>query len=379
MTERLYEKDAYIKEFNATVLRCEKDGDFYKTVLDKTAFFPEGGGQSSDKGFLNESQVFDVQIQDGVIYHFTDKPFDIGFEVKGTLDFKRRFLFMQNHTGEHIASGTAHRLFGVNNVGFHLGEDFATFDFDRELTREQLNEIEYICNRKVWDNLPVRAYYPTENELKNTYYRSKKEIDGAVRLVDIKDTDVCACCAPHVKSTGEIGVIKLLDTEKMRGGTRILLKCGGFALDDYRIKYKNIADISALLSSKQENSAQAVNALNEKFTAERQKNAELKRKISQLVTEYADSKSNCIFFEDADIKDLQLAADKLYKKFGGIRAAFSGSGENYSFAICGDIEMLDTVFKDFKSRFDVKGGGRNNMVQGSVFAKKENIKLFFEF
>lgn len=379
MTEKLFEKDAYIKEFDATVLDCVSDGDSFKVVLDKTAFFYEGGGQASDIGFLNESRVFDVQVQNGVIYHYTDKPFEKGMHVYGKIDFERRFSFMQNHTGEHIVSGIAHRLFGVDNVGFHLGEDFATLDFDKELTRKQLNEIEYISNQKVWSNLPVRAYYPTKTELKNTYYRSKKEIDGAVRLVDIKDTDICACCAPHVKSTGEIGIIKLLDTEKMRGGIRILLKCGSFALGDYRTKYENVAEISALLSAKQENSAQAVNLLNEKFSAERQKNAELKRKISELVTEYADNSSNCIFLEDSDIKDLQLAADKLYKKFGGIRAVFLENEKNYSFAICGDPEKLNSVFTDFKSRFEVKGGGRNSMVQGSVCGDKENIKLFFEF
>lgn len=379
MTEKLYEKDAYIKEFDASVLECVAEGGFFKTVLDKTAFFYEGGGQASDTGFLNGVKVFDVQMQNGIIYHYTEKPFEIGLKVKGVIDFERRFSFMQNHTGEHIVSGTAHRLFGVDNVGFHLGEDFVTLDFNKELTREQLNEIEYISNQKVWANLPVRAYYPDEEELKNTYYRSKKEIEGAVRLVDIKDTDICACCSPHVKSTGEIGIIKLLDTEKMRGGIRIVLKCGSFALQDYRNKYENVAEISALLSAKQENSAQAVNLLNEKFASERQKNSELKRKISQLVTDFADGSENCIFLDGADIKDLQLAADKLYKKFGGIRAAFSGNENNYSFAICADSDKLSEFFKDFKSHFEVKGGGRNSMVQGSVTADRENIKLFFDF
>ncbi len=379
MTEKLYEKDAYIKEFDASVLDCVAEDGFFKTVLDKTAFFYEGGGQASDTGFLNGIKVFDVQMQNGIIYHYTEKPLEIGLKLKGVIDFERRFSFMQNHTGEHIVSGTAHRLFGVDNVGFHLGEDFVTLDFNRELTREQLNEIEYISNQKVWANLPVRAYYPDEKELKNTYYRSKKEIEGAVRLVDIKDTDICACCAPHVKNTGEIGIIKLLDTEKMRGGIRIVLKCGGFALNDYCNKYENVAEISALLSAKQENSAQAVNLLNEKLTSERQKNSELKRKISQLVTDFADTSENCVFLDGADIKDLQLAADKLYKKFGGIRAAFSGSENNYSFAICADSDKLSEFFKDFKSHFEVKGGGRNSMVQGSVTADRENIKLFFEF
>ena len=162
MTQRLYEEDAYISCFKATVTDCIKDGDFYKTVLDKTAFFPEGGGQAADRGFLGNAKVFDVQIKDGTVYHCTDIPVETGITVNGKIDFDRRFAFMQNHTGEHIVSGIAHTLFGVNNVGFHLGEDFVTVDFDKELSREQLNETEYLANQKVWQNLAVKAYYPSE-------------------------------------------------------------------------------------------------------------------------------------------------------------------------------------------------------------------------
>lgn len=377
MTEKLYEKDAYIKEFSAKVLKCIQDSNIYKIVLDCTAFFAEGGGQAADKGFLGEAKIFDVQIENGIIYHYADKPLEVGCEVCGKIDFERRFTFMQNHTGEHIVSGIAHALFGVRNVGFHLGEELVTIDFDKELTREQLDNVEYLANQKVWQNLPVRAYYPDDKRLKNTDYRSKKEIDGAVRLVEIKDTDICACCAPHVKSTGEIGIIKLLDCERMRGGIRIVLKCGAFAMFDYRTKYENIAEISALLSSKQENAAQAVKVLDQKCTAERQKNGELKKKIAELTVNTADKNTNCIFIDDCDIKDLQLIADKLHKKYGGIKGAFSGSDQNYSFAICGEQDALDEFFQKFKSELTVRGGGRGGMVQGTVADCQEKIKLFF--
>lgn len=377
MTQKLYEIDEYIKEFAARVLSCKPCEKGFAVTLDKTAFFPEGGGQAGDKGIIDDANVFDTQIENDVIYHYTDKPLNIGATITGKIDFDRRFAFMQNHTGEHIVSGIAHKLYGVNNVGFHLGEGIVTLDFDRELTREQLDKIEHLANSKVWQNLPVTAYYPTDEKLNNTDYRSKKEIDGAVRLVEIKDTDICACCAPHVKSTGEIGLIKLLDTERMRGGIRIVLKCGAFALDDYRVKYENISQISALLSAKQDNTAEAVKKLDEKYTLEKQKTNELKKKIAELTIAAADENTPCIFIDDCDVKDLQLIADELHKKHGGIRGAFSGSGDNYSFAICGEDSELQRFFKKFKSELTVRGGGRNGMVQGTVITTKENIKLFF--
>ncbi len=379
MTEKLYEINAYTKEFTAKVLDCEKCENFYKIVLDKTAFFPEGGGQACDIGTLNNSKVFNVQIEKQNIYHYTDMPFEKGSFINGKIDFERRFNFMQNHTGEHIVSGVAHKLFGVNNVGFHLGENLVTIDFDKELTREQLDKIENIANQKLWKNLPVTAYYPTDEELKSTNYRSKKEIEGAVRLVSIKDTDICACCAPHVNFTGEIGVIKLLDTERMRGGIRIVLKCGAFALSDYNNKYKNISTISTLLSAKQENAAEAVNNLEQKLIEQKYKNTQLKNKLANFIISTASKSDNCIFVDDCDIKNLQTMADGLYKKFGGIRAVFSGEENNYSFAVCGNDIELQKIFGDFKSQFTVRGGGRGCMVQGTVIATQKNIELFFKF
>ena len=377
MSEKLYEKDAYISEFTATVTACVPLDNDFKIVLDKTAFFPEGGGQAGDKGTIADVTVFDTQIENDVIYHFATQPITVGNTVECKIDFDRRFNFMQNHTGEHIVSGIAHKLFGVNNVGFHLGEEFVTIDFDKEITREQLNQVEFLANQKVWQNLPVSAYYPNEEELKNTDYRSKKEIDGAVRLVKIKDTDICACCAPHVNTTGEIGLIKLLDTEKMRGGIRIVLKCGMFALNDYKNKYENISQISSMLSSKQENAFESVQKLDEKCTIANQRISELKKKIAELAIVSANESIKYIFVDDCDIKDLQVMADKLHKTFGGIRAVFSGSDLNYSFAICGEDAELQQFFADFKAKFTVRGGGRGGMVQGTVTAPQENIKNFF--
>ena len=176
MTEKLYDKNSYLNSFESKVLECFENQNGFVVVLDKTAFFPEGGGQAADTGFLGEAKVFDVQIKNDIIYHYTDKPIDIGARVSGEIDFARRFAFMQNHTGEHIVSGITHKLYGLNNVGFHLGEDFVTVDFDGQLTRAQLNEIEYLANQKVWQNLPVRAYYPSKENLKLPFIAVKKKL-----------------------------------------------------------------------------------------------------------------------------------------------------------------------------------------------------------
>ena len=379
MTEKLYESNAYTCDFVSRVLECTQFEDFYKIVLDKTAFFPEGGGQAADIGTLDDVEVFDVQIEDDVIYHYAKSSIDVGCDITGKIDFDRRFNFMQNHTGEHIVSGIAHKLFGVNNVGFHLGEELVTIDFDKELSREQLNKIEVLANQKVWKNLPVTVYYPSDEQLNNTDYRSKKEIDGAIRLVDIKDTDICACCAPHVNFTGEIGIIKLLDSERMRGGIRVVLKCGNFALNDYKNKFENVAHIASQLSAKQENAAEAVIKLEQKLNDEKLKSNQLKKKIVELTISAANEGDKCIFVDDCDVKDLQSMADKLREKFGGIRAVFSGKDDNYSFAICGEDEKLQKILGELKSQFIVRGGGRGGMIQGSLTATKEKINLFFDF
>ncbi len=376
-TEKLYEVDSHLSEFKANVIECTPCKDGFKTVLNKTAFFPEGGGQAADTGFIGDIRISDVQIENGVIYHFSKMAVEVGSEVNARIDYARRFAFMQNHTGEHIVSGIAHSLYGLQNVGFHLGQDVVTIDLNGELSREQLDKIEDIANRKVWENLKVSAFYPDAAQLSEIDYRSKREIDGAVRLVEIEGTDICACCAPHVSYTGEIGIIKLLDFERMRGGTRIYLKCGEFALNDYRVKYENIRDISNRLSAKQEESALAVEQLESKLNEQKMQNGAMKKRLCDVIVKSSKKSDNCLFLEGFDIKELQLVADGLHKTYGGIKAVFSGCDGNYSFAICGEDASLQKFFARFKSELNVRGGGRGGMYGGTVLAAADEIKLYF--
>ena len=376
MTVKLYDENSHLFEFEATVLSCEGASENFAVVLDRTAFFPEGGGQASDRGTLGNASVLDVQLADGIITHFTDRPLKVGETVTGVLDRQRRFDYMQQHSGEHIVSGVAHRLFGCENVGFHLGEDIVTLDFDKWLDREQIALIEKKANEAVFRNVRFKTYYPDADTLPTLSYRSKKELEGAVRIVEIEDTDMCACCAPHVDFAGEIGLIKLLDCEKLRGGVRIELKCGMRALEDYNQKYRNTARIGALLSVKQHETADAADRLYEQLNAEKQQITALKKRLCEALVASAGEQS-LLFAEGLDIKELQILADGLHKKTGKIQAVFSATSGGFAFAICGEPQQTESLFADFKKSFSVRGGGRNGMVQGTVQANEEQIKLFF--
>ena len=375
MTEKLYDIDSHKAEFTATVMDSYETENGFVTVLDKTAFFPEGGGQLSDIGAIEDAEVRDVQIKDEIIYHYTSRLFEKGEAVKGVIDWERRFDFMQQHSGEHIVSGVAHKLFGCENVGFHLSCDIVTLDFDKPLTREQILQIEKLANQAIFSNSKFVTYYPDKDTLSNLVYRSKKEIDGAVRIVEIEGVDACACCAPHVNESAEIGIIKLLDSEKLRGGVRIEMKCGHRAIADYNTRYENDRKISSLLAIKQNDIADGVERLMGNISDLKFKLTGLKKQIieSKIASYKPGAIKTAVFEEDLEIKELQVFADSLFKSHGGIRGVFSGKDSEYAFAICGQASELDVWFKDFKNKCTVRGGGRNGMVQGTVLATKEQI------
>ena len=260
-TKKLYDEDAYLREFTALVLSCEKTKFGYDVLLDQTAFFPEEGGQKADKGTLDGIQVKDIQERDHFIYHTLPSPLAVGAVVQGKIDFADRYRKMQSHTGEHIACGIIHKLYGFDNVGFHLNDEEVTFDVSGELTREQLNQVEDLANEVIYQNIPITAAYPSAEELSSMQYRAKLDLQEGVRIVTIGEVDACACCAPHVKKTGEVGIIKFLDFIRYKGGVRIHMLCGKDAVADYRTKHLVLARAATLLSAKQHETAEAVEAL----------------------------------------------------------------------------------------------------------------------
>lgn len=378
-TLKLYDVDSYCKEFTATVLKCEKNGENYKIFLDKTAFFPEGGGQYSDTGIIGDTPVYDVQIDGENIWHYTNKPLNIGDTYNCQINFSERYDKMQQHTGEHIISGIVNTLFGYNNSGFHLSDNVVTLDFDGMLTPEDINKIEVLANRAVQENKKVTAEYPDTETLKNTPYRSKLDLTENVRLVTIEDYDVCACCAPHVKSTGEVGIIKFINTEKHKNGVRITIKCGMRAVLDYQNKHIALSKISAKLKSPIDENVAAVDNLfaeNEKLKYE---TTGLKRKICEIeLSKIIPTDKNVILScDDADIPTLRYIADKGAEKCN-IFVALGATDGGYNFVACSKRTDLKELLPEIKVKLGLTGGGSNNMLQGKITADLTAVKDFFE-
>lgn len=377
MTKKLYYENNCQKEFTATVTDCEAISDTFRICLDQTAFFPEGGGQAGDTGFLDNCEVFDTQEKDGLIWHYTKVPIEPGTTVTGKIDWKKRFDRMQQHTGEHIVSGLVHKHFHYNNVGFHLGETEVTLDFDGPITKEELQKIELEANEALWSNLPIEITYPSKNELKNLDYRSKIEIQGQVRIVTIPGIDVCACCAPHVSRTGEIGLIKLTNVQSHRGGVRIHLLAGMRALADYEEKERSVKAISVLLSAKEQDTSGAVERLKqENFNLVGQILKLQKTLIEQKAAMVQEGTKDIAFFEkDLDNNTAREFVNLLTKRCTGIACVFTGSDTaGYRYILGSSQEDVRPLCKKLNEAFQGKGGGKPEMVQGSLTGTEKSIK-----
>lgn len=378
-TERLYDKDAYLAHFRATVLSCREEKGGFAVILDRTAFFPEEGGQTADTGTLGGAQVLDVRISGGVISHFLDRPLPEGAEVEGEIDFPVRFRKMQNHTAEHMFSGICHRKFGVANVGFHLGSRDVTVDFDRELSRECLLEAEREVNLAILRCLPVTAEVPPPEVLATLTYRAKLSLTEGVRLVTVGDVDICACCAPHVRNTGEIGVFKVLEAIRYKGGVRVHVKAGLDALEDYGRRYDATAAAGAMLSVPSEELLSAVRRLAEENKSlafalrEARKDA-----VAARLAAVAPTEGNLLHFEKEADGDLMLAAvNLLLSKTEGLAAVFSGEEGAYRFCIGSRAADLSRHSRAILSAIGGKGGGNREMLRGSSSARRQEIEAFF--
>lgn len=382
-TEKLFYKDSHLKEFTAKVLSCqekpskkgEKPG--YRILLDRTAFFPEGGGQFGDRGWLDGVEVSDTHEKEGLIWHETEAPLEVGTIVQGKLDFPERFVRMQQHTGEHMISGIVHRLFGYDNVGFHLGADVTTLDFNGELTEEQVRRVEDEANQAVFADLPVQVLYPAKEELKGLDYRSKIEIEGQVRLVQIPGIDLCACCAPHTKTTGEVGLIKILSCDRHRGGCRMVMVSGMRALWDYRRKQRSVTEVSVALSAPPEGIGEAVLHLKEqqgrlREQVNRMQAVHLKQKLSEITPE---DRNVCIFEEEMDNIAVRNFVNDAMERCGGICGAFVGNDQDgYRYILGSRTVDLRAFCKELNARFQGKGGGKPEMVQGSLRGTEKEIR-----
>ena len=380
MTRKLYYEDCHLDRFTAHVTDCRETEKGFEITLDVTAFYPEGGGQACDLGTLDDVAVLDVQERGEEVIHLCAGPLDEGSEVEGILDYERRFDLMQQHTGEHIVSGIINRRYGYHNVGFHMGADVITIDFDGVIPAEDLPAIEMEANQALWQDLPVRCWYPSEEELPNVFYRTKRALPWPVRIVQVTGYDSCACCGVHVARTGEVGLVKLFSTMGLRGGTRMEMACGKRALEILNHAYDQNRQVSQAFSAKITETGIAARKMNEALGAEKFKLASLQRRMFRNIAGGYENAGNVLCFEpDLEPVLVRELADAIADRCGGTAAVFSGEDEGgYSFCLVtrqGDLrEMCREMTRILRGR----GGGKPNFQQGRVSAGRCEIEAFFK-
>lgn len=379
---KLYYDSAYIKEFEAQVLSCQEGKKGWEITLSATAFYPEGGGQPADTGILGNVRVTDVHEKDGQVIHYTDGPLPVGEMVRGVIDWDRRFQHMQEHSGEHLVSGLIHQRFGYDNVGFHMGTDEVTIDFNGTLEWADLMAIEEKANGMIWENLEISAVYPEKDELDAMEYRSKKELTGAVRIVSIPGGDICACCGTHVERTGEIGLVKFLSMIHYKGGARISLLCGKRAVEDYERKRDQVQRISVLLSARPGEIARAVEKLKDEEAKLQEKLVAAYDKL--IASEVRDIKEGDgdIFILEPDFEAIQLrhlVNRLLEEKKGRTVLALGGAAEGSFLYVLGSRDGdMRRLSRELNGLLNGRGGGSAQMAQGTFFATKDQLQAILK-
>lgn len=386
MTEKLYDLDSYVTEFTCKVISLYKDENYTYVETDRTAFFPEGGGQTSDRGFLGGAYVENVRLEGEKITHIVKnnvenvEKLQVGTEIFGKVDMKKRFSDMQQHTGEHIFSGIVHSLFGFENVGFHLGSDFVTIDTSGELSDDDICKVETLVNEAIWKDLEIKVYYPSKKELETLAYRSKKEIDGPLRIVEIPGVDVCACCAPHVKRTGEIGSFRVVKSERHRGGTRLFVLCGERNIADAREKLMQNYLVSNLLVTKETETFSMVQKLKDERAALSAEVSALKKELSALKAKSVEGGKRIVLLSETDdMNEARTLADSLSEKAEEFAAVLFGENGGRYVIISKTGFDLSALCKEFNKVLSGRGGGRNGIVQGSVSFPEKAEKFLKEF
>ena len=377
-TRRLFYEDSHLTEFSAVVTACEKAETGWAVQLSATAFYPEGGGQACDFGTINDAKVVDVQEKDGKILHFCDKKLEIGQSVTGRIHWERRFDLMQQHSGEHIVSGIVCSRYGYHNVGFHVGSEMMEIDFDGPIPQDALPEIERLANQAVWENLPIRCWYPSQEELPTIPYRSKKRLEYPVRIVEIPGTDSCACCGVHVKNTGEIGLIKIVSCVKFHSGVRIELTCGQRALNLIQGIFEQNRLVSQAFSAKMLETGTAAQKMNQQLAAEKLRANQLQTALLRHTAQGYENAGNVLHFEEnLDGQQLRELTDAIAKVSGGRAAVCAGSGDSWNICMLHPGGDLNPLISALKAAFPVRGGGKPGTFQGTVTATRQQIEDIF--
>ena len=378
-TRKLYYENCLLREFTAEVLSCEKCEKGFAVILSATAFYPEGGGQACDLGTLGEARVLDVQEWEEAVVHYCDCPLETATTVTGVIDWQRRFDLMQQHTGEHMVSGVIHKRYGWHNVGFHVGSEVVTIDFDGIVPQEDLPAIEAEVNAGIWADLAVRCWYPSPEELPNVGYRTKKQLPWPVRVVEIPGFDKCACCGVHTERTGQVGLVKLFTSVGCRGGSRLEMACGRRALEMLNQVFDQNRQVSQAFSAQIFETGAAARRMNETLEQEKLLYGALQKKLFRFVAESYVNYGDVVHFEEGlDSVQIRELADAIADSCGGFAAVFSGSEETgYGYAIVTRAGDLRPLGKAMNAALNGRGGGKPIFQQGRVLASKKRIEEFF--
>lgn len=381
-TEALYYTQPPVGEFTARVLSCEKAGEAWAVTLDQTAFYPEGGGQPADRGSLGGADVLDVHEKAGQVVHTLSAPLEVGQTVTGNVDLDRRLEMSQQHTGEHILSGTLHTMFGAENVGFHIGQDYLTMDTSVPISAEGLAEAEARANRVIWQDVPVEAVWHTKEELATLTYRSKKELEGPVRIVTVPGADCCACCGTHVARSGQVGMVKIIDWQNYKSGVRLFVVCGVRALRYFEAQRAEAAAIRATLSAKPGLLAQAVQRQSDELEAARYRAVQAENELFAALAEGVQPGENAILLRpNLNPDGLRRLCAALSERTDGLCAAFSpteGGGLSYALASTAPGADLRGLCKQLNQTFAGRGGGKPGFVQGSLTGDFSAVQDFLQ-
>ena len=376
--KKLYYEDSHMREFTATVTGCTEAKGGWAVTLDATAFYPTGGGQECDLGILGGVNVLDVKEKDEDIVHLCDAPLELGTEVSGAIDWTRRFDHMQQHSGEHLVMGQIYEKFGYHNVGFHMGGHLVTIDLDGPVTWEDLMEIERKTNDIIYENRPVKVWYPSPQELPGVKYRAKKALPWPVRIVDFADADVCACCGTHVQYTGEIGLVKFVSCIKFKEGVRIEMASGQRAMNLLREIFEQNRQVSQTFSAKILETGAAAQKFNEMLLQEKYRAVGLQKKIYGVIAGSYAGKDRALHFEEGlspgQVREL---ADVIAENVN-TAIVVSGSDEaGYAICIISKTEDTRALGKEVNAALNGRGGGKPGAFQGSLKATREQIEAFF--
>lgn len=375
---KLYYEDSHLKSFEAVVTGCTPAAGGYAVTLDATAFYPEGGGQACDTGTLAEAAVLAVWEEGDAVVHLCDRELAVGSTVTGSIHWDRRFDLMQQHSGEHMVSGVVHALYGYHNVGFHMGADVVTIDFDGPIPQEALPGIEERVNAAIWQNLTVRCYYPTREALPTVNYRRKKDLPWPVRIVEIPGIDLCACCGTQVKRTGEVGLVKLFSCVKFHEGVRIEMACGKRALDMLNAVYDQNRQVSQIFSAKPEETGQAARRMNDALAGEKFRAAGLEKRLFGCIAQSYTGKERALHFEEGLTPAANRGLCDAIAQVCRTAVTLSGTDETgYSLCMISRTEDMKAMGTKAVQALGGRGGGKPDAFQGSVSATRQAIEQYF--